>query len=107
MKETKKKSPYTTVNIHHEQDKMLDAVAYFCGLSKMELVELFIKSAHKSLAWNFQKLGIESLKMRFNIAIKCTIAPIPSVHSIPCDMSIPNSEVDKIISEDMKKRLAK
>ena len=83
---------------------MLDAVAYFCGVSKMELVELFIKSAHKSLAWNFQKLGIDSLKMRFSIQIKTTIAPIPTAHSIACAMSVPDSEVDDMIREDMKKK---
>lgn len=104
MSEDKKKSPYATVAIHHEQDKMLDSVAHFCGLSKMELVELFVKSAHKSLAWNFKKLGIEAINMRFSIAVKTTLAPMPTAHSIACPMSVPNEKVDKIIEKDMKKK---
>ena len=107
MSEEKKKSRYATVAISHEKDKMLDTVATFCGKSKMQLLEEFIKQSHKALAYNFKLLGVQAIRMRYGIEIKVTIAPMPSIvgviSNVPMDIS--EKEHDKLVESEIKKRL--
>ena len=106
MKETKK-TPYAHVALHWEQDRMLDTIATFTNKTKMELIEMFVKSAHKALAYNFRFLGVQAIKMRYGIEVKVTIAPMPSIvgqiSGVP--MNISEKEHDKLVDKEIEKRL--
>ena len=95
----------TTIALRKTQ---LDRLNILLGLTKKttyEFIEDILNAFEIGFAHQFKRNPRSVLNgAKHTFSINVTVAPMPTVHSIPCPMTIPNSEVDKIISEDMKKK---